>query len=687
VAAEGRGVTSRAIVPLRHPLARLAASTLLTGAALVLIGTASAFAQSARAAPACSFRLGAAALTDASGTQVKLKVTPTTPLCKPPGALRTVRIRVYSRAGSLRGVRVLGTVRAPNGRAAVTLKGLVRRQRLRVSVSVAKRVLRARAIVRLRPDLVLRTAAPATSVAAATPSTITVTVAERNGDLGTTARIDVLNGTSQLASTTVRVAPRGRVRVAVSITVPTAGQYTFVLQATDTTGRETATANNVAQLTVEVGDFALDPTQVLVPSLAGYGAQLNQNVYAAISRQVGVSEENLPDMEAKTIALQPQLVRIFFNGQAYNDPDLMQSFVRTVQLAQRAGATIDITWSGGGESDPTGTMARFSGVLVDLVKNHGVTRLRWATVENEPNSTRVTLDQYEALYRALDRDLVAAGLRQQIRFMGGGLVEARSPLGQTQADWFNFLATKMGDLVDAWSIHVYWDYWDTAKIVRRLTTVRQIVDALPGDERRPLYVGEFSARGLRSLNGVNYPEPGVYADGTWLPDTTINAFQHAWFDVLAARLGYAGTIKWDGYFGKYDRGTQDYSLIGPPAQGWPLRPVYNATRLFTLTTKPGWKVVGVGGSSGTKLVAGYTGPKGRTTVVGLDTSGASLAAPSTTVVSYAVGGLPADTSFQLYVWNQDGSGVIAPPAAVRSDAAGMLQVTAPLQSVFAVTTA
>jgi hypothetical protein len=567
----------------------------------------------------------------------------------------------------------------------VTLKGLARHERLRLTVVVARRELAARALVRLLPDLAFGATSPE-SVAAAAPSTVDVTVAERGGDFGTTAQVVALLGTAQIGSTTVRVPAGRRVSVAVSVTVPTAGQSTVSLRVADTTNRERVTTNNEADLTVEAGDFALDPTQVLVPSLGGYGAQLNQNVYAAISRQVGVTDENIPDMEAKTIALQPQLVRIFFNGSAYTDPDMMQSFVRTVQLAQRAGATIDITWSGGGESDPDGTMARFAGVLVDLVKNRGITRLRWVTVENEPNSTRVTMDQYEALYRALDRDLAAAGLRQQIRFMGGGLVEAKSPLGQTQADWFNFLATRMGDLLDAWSIHVYWDYWDTAKLVRRLTTVRQIVDALPADERRPLYVGEFSARGLRALNGVSYPEPGVYADGTWLPDTTINAFQHAWFDVLAARLGYAGTVKWDGYFGKYDRGTQDYSLIGPPTQGWPLRPVYNATRLFTLTTRPGWIVPGIDGSSGTKLVAAYTGPRKQTTVIGLDTSGATLATPSTTVVTYAVGGLPRDTSFQLYVWNPDGSGATAAPTVVRSDAAGLVQITAPLQSVFAVTT-
>ena len=664
----------------RRPL--LAALAFATAFAVGLGWTATA--QGANTAAACRYRLSAAALKDVASTQLALTVTPTTPLCKPPSALRGVRIRI-AHAGRLR-VRVLRTVRTPGGRAAVTLKGLARHDRLRVSVTVAGRALSVRALVLLRPDLVIATS-PATSVAAATPSTIAVTIRERNRDLGTTARVVAVQGTATIDTATVRIPPGRRIRVALAVTISTAGQYAVAVRVADATGRETATQNNATQLTVEAGDFALDPAQVLVPSLAGYGAQLNQNVYAPISRQAGVTDQNLPDMEAKTIALQPQLVRIFFNGNAFADADLMQSFLRTVQLAQRAGATINVTWAGGGESDPEGTMARFSNVLVDLVKNRGITRLRWVTVENEPNSTRITMDQYEALYRALERDLAAAGLRQQIRFMGGDLVEARSPLGQTQSQWFAFLATRMADLLDAWSIHVYWDYWDTAKLVRRLTTVRQIVDALPADQRKPLYVTEFSVRGLRGLNGVSYPEPGVYADGTWLPDTTINAFQHAWFDVLAARLGYAGTVKWDGYFGKYNRSTQDYSLIGPPTQGWPLRPVYNVTRLFTLTTKPGWKVVGVAGSSGTKLVAGYTGPRGRTTVVGLDTSGASLAAPSTTVVSYAVGGLPRDTSFQLYVWNQDGSGVVSAPTVVRSDAAGMLQVSAPQQSVFAVTTA
>ncbi|TML58754.1 MAG: hypothetical protein E6G22_13840 [Actinobacteria bacterium] len=687
MAAQGGNVASGAHVRHRHTLARLASPRLLAGAAfVVLLGSVSAaLAPTARAAPACRFSLRAAALSDSARTDIALTILASAPGCRTPTVLRSLRIRIYSRAGRLRDLRVFRTVRAPGGRATVTLKGLARHERLRLTVLVGRRSLAARALVRLRPDLVFGATTPA-SVAAATPSTVDVIVAEAGGDFGTTARVVAFLGTTPIGAATVRVPAGRRVRVGVNVTIPTAGQSTVVLRVADTTNRERVTTNNEADLIVEAADFALQPAQVLVPSLAGYGAQLDQNVYAAISREVGVTDQNLPDMEAKVVALQPQFVRIFFNGNAFADPDLMQSFVRTVQLAQRAGAVVNVTWAGGGESDPTGTMAKFAGVLVDLVQKRRLTNVRWVTVENEPNRTRITLTQYEALYRALDSDLTAAGLRNEIRFMGGDLVEAKSPLGQTQADWLSYLATHMGDLLDAYSIHVFWDYWDTAKLVRRLMEVRQIVDALPADERRPLYVSEFSARGIRSLNGTSYPEPGVYADGTPLPDTTINAFQHGWFDVLAARLGYAGTVKWDGYVAKYDRGTQDYSLIGPPGQGWPLRPVYNLTRLFTLTTKPGWKVVGVAGSAGTKLVAGYTGPKRQMTVIGLDTSGASLAAPSQTVVSYSVGGLPPDSSFQLDVWNPDGSGAVAAPTPARSDAAGLVQITAPLQSVFALTT-
>ena len=135
------------------------------------------------------------------------------------------------------------------------------------------------------------------------------------------------------------------------------------------------------------------------------------------------------------------------------------------------------------------------------------------------------------MYRALDRHLTAAGAREQIRFMGGDLVQTN------QRAWFQYMATRLADLLDAYSVHIYWDYWDTAKFTRRLTEVQRIVAGLPASGRKPVFVSEYGVRG----RAANVPAPGTYADGRPLGQTRIAAFQHAWFLIAATQLGYVGT--------------------------------------------------------------------------------------------------------------------------------------------------
>jgi hypothetical protein len=430
--------------------------------------------------------------------------------------------------------------------------------------------------------------------------------------------------------------------------------------------------------------FHVTQTKVLVPQVAGFGAQYNQNVYAAISRKEGVTDQNVGDMEQKLLELRPQFVRVFFNPSAFSDADLMKSFERTIQLAQRTATSINVTWQGGGTDSPKESMAQFASLLTDLATNQGASKLRWVTIQNEPNSTRITMELYESLYRLLDTNLERK-VRSQIRFMGGDLLGTTSPLGQTQQDWFHFMGQKMADLLDAYSIHVYWDYSDTPKLVRRLTEVKAIRDALSTGAQKPLYVTEFGVRGIRERDGERFPEPGIYEDGTPFEQTNINAFQHAWFALLAVKLGYYGVVKWDAHFGKYDRGTQDYTMIGGPREGWPLRPVYRLMRLLTTTVGPGWTAVGVDGPAGTRLVAGFTTPYGELTLIGLDTDGASLNTVSSKRSSYSLTGLPPKTAFQLRYWNRDGKSTNMSAGRLQTDAAGVVTVTAPLHSVFALT--
>src|ERR687888_2638285 len=224
---------------------------------------------------------------------------------------------------------------------------------------------------------------------------------------------------------------------------------------------------------------------VLVKGFEGYGAQLNQNVFAQITRDLGVTDAHLQELPGHLRKLAPRFVRIFFDprarhGQVPSSDDLMQSFKKTVELAQSAASSINITWTGGGAP---GTMTSFADVLADLVANHGATKLRWVTIMNEPNGTKISLDDYTALYQALHHELETRGLASQIRLMGGDLVQTH------QEEWCHHLET-MFDLVEAWSIHIYWKYdalgpGAKTKLVKRLTDVHRIWSGCNAGQRSP----------------------------------------------------------------------------------------------------------------------------------------------------------------------------------------------------------
>jgi hypothetical protein len=327
---------------------------------------------------------------------------------------------------------------------------------------------------------------------------------------------------------------------------------------------------------------------------------------------------------------------------------------------------------------------KFADVLTDLVRSRGITRLRWLTLQNEPNRTRMTFDAYERQYRELDPYIQS--IRGQVKYMGGDLVRGPDTGPPNQDAWFQYLATRMSDILDAYSIHVFWDYWDTQKLADRLNEVRAIVNALPESGRKPVYVTEYGVRGLRTFGGAAQVDPGVWDDGTPITQTNVSAFQQALFDVLAAELGYLGTSKWDAYYGKYDSGTQAYYLIGAPQNGWPLYPLYNFMQLLTATVRRQWEVVAVDAVPGTtRSLAAYLGRNSQETVVGLDAAGAQLNTVSPTQVSYSIAGLPPAKRLNLLLWNEAGDGLVGPQHIVQADAAGMVTITVPQHAVFVLT--
>jgi hypothetical protein len=430
-------------------------------------------------------------------------------------------------------------------------------------------------------------------------------------------------------------------------------------------------------------EFVLDQTRGDVGSFAGFGGQLNQNLYAKISGP----PPRLDTVEEKVVALDPQLVRIFFNSSAWTNADRLTSFEKTVRLASRAGADINVTWQGSTFEFAMNNMDRFAAELAGLLEDGAIPGL-WVTLFNEPNTTQRTLPQYEQVYRLLERELRARGIRDRVRFMGGDLI--RSTTGDPQIEWFRYMARNMGDLLDAWSVHVYWDFWEPDKIDDRLLhEVRAIYDVIPEGQRRPLYITEFGVRGIGTFEGEANFEPGFWPDGTPMSATNAAAFQQAWFNIRSTQLGFSGTVKWDLYPAKYDAGTQDHSALGPAADGWPERPVYRVLQLMTLATQPrGGSIVEMvrgTGADRSKLLTAYISPARDITILGLDRDGGDISTTSNAAVSYSVGGLPPNSFFRLFVWNGDGTGTNVDKGFLTTSPDGTVAFSVPLDGVFALT--
>jgi hypothetical protein len=418
-------------------------------------------------------------------------------------------------------------------------------------------------------------------------------------------------------------------------------------------------------------DVTVNMNSVIVPDYVGHGTQYNQNLYAAISAADGITSGNVGNLEAKVKALSSQHVRIFLDPEALdavNYPDYMPSFIQTVELAQASGSTVNITWWHGPYNNVEQQMQAFADVLYDLIVTRGLTAVKYITIQNEVNSTSISQSLYESLYRALDEDLTNYGIRDDVQFIGGDLVRTN------QQSWFQYMDANMYDVLDGYSIHIYWDYDDRSYAETRLSEVYSIANGLT--HPKPVFITEFGVRGDRS---VCTQAPGCL-NGTTIPleTTTISAFQQAWFIIKSMRWHYAATVKWDAYKANYDNGNQYFSEIGSGTDGYPLKPSYHMSRMFTNTSKPGWQVLTVDGYVGKWVTALKDPASNDMAVYALNDTGGQ-----TTI---SIDGLPANKKFRLLIWNDDGLGGIKDVGDVTTNGSGEIAVRLNAESFAALTT-
>ena len=144
-------------------------------------------------------------------------------------------------------------------------------------------------------------------------------------------------------------------------------------------------AGDQAPPSASAPEFTMVPTRGLVGSFGGFGGQFNQHVFADINGP----PPDLSGLEAKVMALGPRYVRVFFNNSEWTFPDRMASFVRTVQLANRTGAAIEVAWQGGTFAFAMQNMPRFADVLTDLLEHQGIPGPLWVSLYKDRKSTRL----------------------------------------------------------------------------------------------------------------------------------------------------------------------------------------------------------------------------------------------------------------------------------------------------------
>ena len=278
--------------------------------------------------------------------------------------------------------------------------------------------------------------------------------------------------------------------------------------------------------------------------------------------------------------------------------------------------------------------------------------------------------------------------------MGGDLVEGSVGAASDHRNWFAYMASRMSDIIDAYSVHIYWTYDNIPRMEFRLRDVRagRRPTSSTGAARKPTYVMEFAVRGKDPYPDKPVPRFAYYEDGTEMRKTNLAAFQTLWFSIESAQLGYTGTSKWDAYWGMYDvssPGNQSYWMTGTAEEGWPLYPTWHALRLLLATTERGWQVlrvapweeddwkVGVPDQPEKELVAYARPGGGDLTIVGLDTHARALNGVSEATPAYSIGGLPPGTKFTLALWNATGNGENSTAGTVLTNAAGVARFRGP----------
>ena len=444
------------------------------------------------------------------------------------------------------------------------------------------------------------------------------------------------------------------------------------------------------------------PEAVMRPTF-GYGAQMFTDLFVGGSQIPPVLASHLGPLAAghSRIFVEPVAVK---NAGGVR----RKALIGALGFAQKAGANVNLTWWSGpyfrDPNNPTEAgylgdelMRGFADFLLKIRKPFPcVTHL---TIQNEPNShdigrehdVRKSFAVYERLYRRLHDELrkrddpLSPGkkLDKAFQLVGGDLVLG-GPDGiphSNQDDWIRFMQQHMRDVLDGYSIHVYWKNGDYNRFESRLANLLKLQIG------KPVYVTEYGVRGPDFQTPDRMFEQGSL-HGKNVEDSIESGFQHAWFNALAPQYGVVGFSKWACY--RIDTGKtkpagprrpqRDAGMICGIGRNFDATHNYRVTALFNKIAGKGSRAAAFG-KGGDVLVSVFQLPNGQQSAVVLNrgTGPANLQLTGKRLIP--------NRSYNRASWNQNGDGLVNTQLPkLAADGQGNATITVPRLSLVALST-
>jgi hypothetical protein len=423
-------------------------------------------------------------------------------------------------------------------------------------------------------------------------------------------------------------------------------------------------------------------------ALCGFGAQFNTNLFTSVGRTVMLTEDELDVLRANLAPLKLGHSRIFVRATARGPGRERDALMSTLELARTAGANVNLTWwKGPFPHEPESNHAQkrkklmedFAGIIEEARGKPETDCVTHLTIMNEVNSYDIakalkpqkTMELYNLLYHDLHDSLNAIRdpkdpskpLRDSVDLVGGDLVELgpkailvdnkpRKYGPSDQSDWLKFMRNHMADVLDGYSVHIYWAP-GRGRGGFPLNLERRLADVGKLGIEKPVYVTEYGVRQLEAK-----PRPGTFDGslrGTPMERSPGAAFQHAWFNALAPHYGFVGLAKWVLYKTTNKGEFGGWGMIGPAhGQSEPFRPYPTSavTQLYNHLVGPQWTADCFGRSSDRSLLMSrFKGPGGGQSAVVLNMSRSRSQ-------QVRIEGLQKNRPYAAAEWNRDGKGTV-----------------------------